>query len=127
VDNLAVVNASPLIFFSRSHNMELLRNFAGKIFVPEPVAKEIKAKGSQDITSKVLDEIPWLEVTPSKVVPDVILDWGLGPGESAVLALVYENPGMEAIIDDLAARKCAAFLQIPVRGTLGIVLVSVSS
>ena len=29
---------------------------------------------------------------------------------------------MEAIIDDLAGRPCAAFLGIPVRGTLGIVL-----
>jgi len=31
---------------------------------------------------------------------------------------------MEAIIDDLAGRKCADYLNIPVRGTLGIVLVS---
>jgi predicted nucleic acid-binding protein len=29
---------------------------------------------------------------------------------------------MVAIIDDLAGRKCAACLDIPVRGTLGIVL-----
>jgi predicted nucleic acid-binding protein len=29
---------------------------------------------------------------------------------------------MEAIIDDLAGRRCAALLGIPVRGTLGIVL-----
>jgi len=51
------------------------------------------------------------------------LDWGLGPGESSVLALANKHPGMEAIIDDLAGRKCAAYLKIPVRGTLGIVLV----
>ena len=29
---------------------------------------------------------------------------------------------MEAIIDDLAGRKCATCLKIPVRGTLGIVM-----
>jgi predicted nucleic acid-binding protein len=29
---------------------------------------------------------------------------------------------MEAIIDDLAGRRCASLLGIPVRGTLGIVL-----
>ena len=52
------------------------------------------------------------------------MEWGLGPGESSVLALANEHPGMEAIIDDLAGRKCAAHLKIPVRGTLGIVLVS---
>ncbi len=45
-------------------------------------------------------------------------------GESSVLALVNEHPGSEAIIDDLVGRKCAASLNIPVRGTLGIVLVA---
>jgi len=124
VDKLAVVNASPLIFLSRGHHIELLHNFARQIYVPEPVAAEIKVKGNQEITAKVLEDTPWLEVTPSKAVPDIILNWGLGPGESAVLTLAHENPGMEAIIDDLSARKCAAFLQIPVRGTLGIVLVA---
>ena len=124
MDESAVVNASPLIFFSRSHQLELLRQFARRIFVPELVAKELNMKGPEDITAKVLEATPWLEVIPSKTVPDIISDWALGPGESAVLALAYENPGMEVIIDDLSARKCAAFLQIPVRGTLGIVLVA---
>ncbi|WP_277877189.1 MULTISPECIES: hypothetical protein [Nostocaceae] len=30
----------------------------------------------------------------------------------------YANPGMEVILDDLAARRCATTLGIPVRGTL---------
>jgi len=34
------------------------------------------------------------------------------------------NPGMEAIIDDLNGRRCAVLLKIPVRGTLGIILVA---
>ena len=103
MDKFAVVNASPLIFLSRGHHIELLHNFARQIYVPEPVAAEIKLKGSQDITYRVLNETSWLEVIPSKATPDIILNWGLGPGESAVLALAYENPGMEAIIDDLSA------------------------
>ena len=41
-----------------------------------------------------------------------------------MLALACEHPGTETIIDDLAGRKCAASLNIPVRGTLGIVLVA---
>jgi predicted nucleic acid-binding protein len=47
---------------------------------------------------------------------------GWGRGESAALALAYGYPEREAIIDDLAGRKCAAFHGIPVRGTLGLVL-----
>jgi len=60
VNKSSVVNASPLIFFSRSHQLKLLRYFAREIFVPEPVAMEIRAKGPQDITVKALEETPWL-------------------------------------------------------------------
>ena len=41
-------------------------------------------------------------------------------GEHRTLA----HRGVEAILDDLAARRCAAALGVPVRGTLGIVLVA---
>ena len=47
----------------------------------------------------------------------------MGKGESAILSLAYSNPGMEVVIDDLLGRKCASLLNIPVRGTLGIILV----
>jgi predicted nucleic acid-binding protein len=50
------------------------------------------------------------------------MQWGLGPGESAVLTDSLGLPGSRAVIDDLAGRKCAASLGIPVIGTLGIVL-----
>lgn len=124
MDNPAVINASPLIFFSRAQQMDLLHHFTARIFVPEPVADEILMKGPEDVTVKALGSIPWLEVVPAVPVPEGILEWGLGPGESSVLAFAKEHSGMEAIIDDLVGRKCAAYLKIPIRGTLGIVLVS---
>ncbi len=122
MNNPAVINASPLIFFSRAQQMPLLRSFADVIWVPEPVANEIKMKGSRDITVKTLERTSWLEVVPAIPTPAIIMGWGLGLGESSVLAHSFSNKGLYAIIDDLAGRKCAASLQIPVRGTLGIVL-----
>jgi hypothetical protein len=65
VDKSAAVNASPLIFFSRAQRIELLHNFAQHIYVPEPVAAEIKAKGSQDITARILNETPLPKGRPS--------------------------------------------------------------
>lgn len=123
MDNPAVINASPLIFFSRGQKMDLLHHFAGPIFVPEPVAHEIRMRGPQDITAKSLKNTSWLEIVASPPTPEIISDWALGPGESSVLSYAYENPGMEAIIDDLNGRKCASILKIP-RGTLGIILVA---
>lgn len=122
MDRIAIVNASPLIFLSRGRQTHILRHFAYRILVPEPVAEEIRRKGISDITSHTLENTPWIEVVSSPAVPESILEWGLGQGESAVLALAYGDPEREAIIDDLAGRKCAAFHGIPVRGTLGLVL-----
>ena len=41
---------------------------------------------------------------------------------SRLLAWALTNPSTEAILDDLAARRCANSLSIPLRGTLGLVL-----
>ncbi|MDM8522313.1 hypothetical protein QUF80_02985 [Desulfococcaceae bacterium HSG8] len=100
----AVINASPLIFLSRGNQTELLRHFASRILVPEAVAEEIQMKGPRDITVETLSNTSWLEVIPSVPIADVILEWGLGSGESSVLAFAYQNPGAEAIIDDLAVK-----------------------
>ena len=124
MDRIAVIDASPLIFLSRAGQIELLHHFAGRFLVPDPVAVEIRRKSPKDITSQVLEMISWLEIVPSPAVPEAIVEWGLGPGESSVLALSYGYPDREAIIDDLAGRRCAASMGIPVRGTLGIVLLA---
>lgn len=41
-----------------------------------------------------------------------------------MIAWALSNRGTIAIIDDLAARRCASALSVPVRGTLGLVLVA---
>jgi len=123
----AIINASPLIFLSRGGHLDLLRVFAKKIWAPEPVAGEIRQRGTRDVTARAIEETAWLIPRPVTAIPTAITEWRLGAGESSVLALALEHPGTEAIIDDLAGRKCAAGLNIPVRGTLGIVLVAKES
>ncbi|NJL03251.1 MAG: DUF3368 domain-containing protein, partial [Spirulinaceae cyanobacterium SM2_1_0] len=53
-----------------------------------------------------------------------VASWDLGLGESQVLSWVISHTGYEAIIDDLAARKAAKILQIPVRGTLAVIILA---
>ncbi len=119
----AIINASPLIFLSRSRHLDLLRTVADEIWVPEPVATEIQQRGSHDLTAQAIADTDWLITKPVATMPATIAGWRLGAGESGVLALALEQQ-REAIIDDRAGRKCAATLSIPVRGTLGIVLVA---
>jgi predicted nucleic acid-binding protein len=123
VANIAIINASPLIFLSRSHHLDLLKAFANEVWVPEPVANELLIRGEDDVSAQAVRETEWLVIKPADTIPIRVLEWRLGKGESSVLALAIEH-GFEAIIDDLRGRKCAASLSVPVRGTLGIVLVA---
>lgn len=119
-----IINASPLIFLARSRHIHLLQHLHRPILVPQPVVREIRARGPHDPTVRILNETAWLEVAPIPVIPDEILVWDLGLGESAVLALAQSKPGSIAMIDDLSGRRCAQTLRIPLLGTVGLVLLA---
>lgn len=53
-----------------------------------------------------------------------IAAWDLGLGETQVLSWCYGAPEYEAILDDGQARKCGKTLGIPVRGTLGVIMLA---
>ncbi len=117
-----VVNASPLIYLSRAGLLDILRIISPEIIVPQTVAAEILQRGTADITAQAIRQNDWLKVSPTPAVPPEITDWSLGAGEPSVLSWALANKNTEAIVDDLAARRCAADWRIPVRGTLGIIL-----
>jgi predicted nucleic acid-binding protein len=118
------VDASPLIFLAHARLADLLQLAAPELVVPEPVAAEIQRRGDDDVTARALRDRPWLRVEPPPPIPPSVERWDLGPGESAVLAWCIAHPGAEAIIDDRDGRRCALIHQVPVRGTLGLILLA---
>jgi len=118
----AVVNASPLIYLSASRHLDLLRLAGTQVAVPEAVALEIRSWGEDDPAARALIETSWLKVVPDPTPVASVQAWDLGAGESTVIAWALAHPGAPAVIDDLAARRCAAAHGLPVRGTLGLVL-----
>lgn len=119
----AAVNASPLIHLARGGYLSLLKLAGPEVVVPLLVAEELRRRGPADPTLRALEENPWLVVTEIDV-PPLIQAWDLGPGESGVLAWAHSHRGALALLDDMAARRCAAALGIPVRGTLGLVILA---
>ncbi|MEX0711351.1 MAG: DUF3368 domain-containing protein, partial [Pirellulales bacterium] len=101
---------------------DLLQVASPKIVIPTAVAGELQRRGASDPTVQAFEQASWATVEADLPVPPLIQAWDLGPGESAVLAWAYARAGTEAILDDLAARRCAAALGIPLRGTLGLLL-----
>lgn len=122
--DLAVVNASPLIYLTRAGLLDLLKVASKTIVVPTAVAKEILARGPSDPTAVAIQATEWIRVVDAPPAPEELLAWDLGPGETAVITYAAANPGTIALIDDLAGRRCAEVLGLRLRGTLGIVLIA---
>ena len=115
-----VVNTSPLIYLSRAGLLHLLK--AAEVVVPDEVVAELCAWPTADAAQKAVQSCSWLQKVHGILVPPVVAVWDLGAGESAVIAYALVQQGTIAVIDDLAARRCARSLGIPIRGTLGLVL-----
>ncbi len=119
-----VINASPLILLGKISRIDLIKDLCQEIIIPKGVEHEIYAGDDSD-PAKI-----WLRDNKSIITQDVtridsiVAAWDLSLGESHVISWCYQNRECEAILDDAAARKCAQTLNIPVRGTLGIILLA---
>ena len=118
-----VLNASPLIVLANAGHEGLIRQLADEIIVPQAVAGEILAGPPNDRARQQIASGDWL-VTQTPDATDELLAWDLGAGETAVISYALAKPGWTAILDDGAARRCARSLSVPLKGTLGIILLA---
>jgi predicted nucleic acid-binding protein len=119
-----IVNASPLIVLARVGLLELLREPACPVVVPDVVYREVLAGERFDPHVQAVREAAtdWLQVMP---VPraDPSLDPNLlDAGELAVLTLALQSPGATVVLDDHAARATALQRNISLVGPAGILL-----
>jgi predicted nucleic acid-binding protein len=123
VPDAAVVNASPLIFLSRVRGLRWLSDlFPDTILIPQSVAREVAAGDDGAPILEACKSLAAARFIDDLVIPPVVAAWDLGAGETQVLAHCRSRPGSIAVVDDGAARECARSLDLPVVGTLGIVL-----
>lgn len=117
-----VVDASPLILLANCNQFDLFPGLASEILIPSEVLSELEAGGARDRAAARVKSAAWACVVDEPSPPPEVSSWGLGPGETAVLAWAARRRELTAVVDDLAARKCARILGVPHIGTLGIVL-----
>jgi len=117
-----ILNASPLIVLARIRHEHLFQELAQEVVIPRAVAEEIEAGPAGDRARQVVTsgQFPVVDAAPS---PE-ILTWDLGIGETAVLSLAPVKPGWTVILDDAAARKCARSFDLPLKGTLAVVILA---
>ncbi len=122
MSEVAFVDSSPLILLAAIGRAELLRSVADRVVVPAAVELEIRADVEDKTTPAPLRDATWIVKGAGATVSPEIAAWDLGSGESVVLALASQSPRGIAVIDDLAARHCAASLGIAMVGTVGVVV-----
>jgi|SRR6185436_2467429 len=119
--DVLVINASPLIFLGNAGLLELLRaSGALRFLVPPAVLDEVTAS-NVDQAALAIAQAEWIERAPVVPIPAEVIEWDLGPGESAVIATCLQVDA-GAVLDDLAGRKCARAFGLHVIGTVGLVI-----
>ncbi|MTJ24080.1 MULTISPECIES: DUF3368 domain-containing protein [unclassified Dolichospermum] len=122
--NRIIINSSPLIVLFKSQQAELLPQLFTEILVPEGVFEEVTQGREEDIASRQLSTVPWIQrVVIDSIAPEVAA-WDLGKGESQVLSLASKNSDYAAIVDDRAARRCGQSLTIITMGTGGLLILA---
>lgn len=117
-----VINTSPLIVLFKANLTDLLPQLFTEIVVPGAVWNEVVKAGKNDVPSEKLAQVEWAKRIEITTLSPMITAWGLDPGESEVLSFALENKDYRAILDDAAGRKVARTLDIPLIGTIGLIL-----
>lgn len=116
-----VVNASPIITLAKAGHLNLLTELADDVLLPDAVVNEILQAPVSDPARGIIEQ-GWGQRVSVADIPVMVLEWGLGAGETAVIAVAVERGESTAVLDDAQGRKCARAIGLPVIGTLGIVL-----
>lgn len=118
-----IVNATPLIALSLIDRLDLLRRMFDDVIVPAEVFDEVVVQGAGKPGADALAQATWLRIvsSPGLSAIDPLLT-GLDAGEIAVLLLARQLEPDWVIIDERQARRVAFAMDLPLKGTLGILL-----
>lgn len=118
-----VCDTTVLLYLSRIGRIDLLRTLFSAVYVPEAVLLELDTGRLLRRTTIDPRDIAWM--TPASVPERAITrlpENRLGMGEQSVIAYAHTHPGHLVGLDDLQARRLAEALDLPLAGTLGILL-----
>ena len=122
---IVISNSTPLINLSVISRLDLLRTLFGNIIIPESVYQEVVVEGWGRPGSAEVSNANWIlrqPITNQQAVQQLMNGTHLKRGESEVIILATERQPDYLILDDLAARRYALSNQLPVIGTVGIIL-----
>ena len=116
-----VSNTTPILNLLKIGKLDILRELYGKIKIPLAVYQEIETGKDRDYYTN-LSNFNWIEITPIQSASARLYLFDLGAGEAETIILAQEQSADVLLIDEKLGRRYAAQLNIPVTGTIGILL-----
>jgi predicted nucleic acid-binding protein len=123
---IVVSDASPLISFAAIGRLHLLQSIFGSVIIPQAVFDEIVA-GERRPGAKEIPQATWIQVRKVKArraVRQLMQSENLDPGESEAIVLARGLKPEYLLLADLAARRAAKREDLPVIGTLGVLVLA---
>ena len=116
-----VINASPIILYSRIGKLNLLEQLAAGVIIPETVIEEVRFGAHKDRTAA--QAVAWaMQYRHSDIViPATVERWDLGKSESQVISYCLQGSRC-AVLDDQMARRCINAHALRMIGSLGVML-----
>jgi predicted nucleic acid-binding protein len=109
-----ISNSSPLIALEQIGQLALLEALFTSVVIPPAVAREVAP--SVTLPSWIFEQ------ALTQPLGAQVLGASLGPGESEATSLAVEQGAGWVLLDDRPARRIAGALDLPIIGTLGILL-----
>lgn len=118
-----IVNSTPLIALCHVNQLNILRQLYGEITIPKAVYDEISVK-EESVCKKSVDEaLGWIHIQEiQNQMAKTMFKSQLHDGEVEVMILAMEQQASVVVIDDRNAKKYAKYLDLPVTGTLGVLM-----
>ncbi len=123
IKNIAVVNASPIIYLSSINQLSLLKKLFKEVYMPEAVKGEVMSGGEDDFGAKEIKTEKWIKTRKikNKLAKEYLLT-EIDGGEAEVIILAEELKAGAIIMDDKLGRRIAKLRGIKVTGTLRILV-----
>ena len=116
-----VSNTTPILSLLKIGKLDLLQKLYGKIKIPNAVFREIEAGKDRDYYTDIT-KLSWIEIIPIQSNSARLYLFDLDDGEAETIILAQEQAADVVIIDDKLGRRYAAQINIPITGTIGILL-----
>lgn len=121
-DGTIVCNTGPIIGLSRAGLCHLLGPLFAKVFLPEAVVAELRAKHAGDAT-QIEQAITLARVVPLAQTPEPLLLAELESGEASVIQAAREHGLKAVLMDERRARRIAGTIYgLTVKGTCAVLV-----